>query len=617
MKILMLGDSITHGYTTGGGVTPYTLASTIASETGNDVINGGINGTEVFAGDDSFTTEVEQHNFADYDMVMIMYGSNDIGREGETIDDFKRGYQQGIDKILSDNPKIDLRLITMIPDYRHDNGNEDWKNKLGLSQRMVNDAVKEIAQKNGGKVFDWRANGIITSADQLLPDHLHPTDATYQAMGKALANWIKDDSPQPQPSDNTDILSAIYQYKYLYFGFDPAGENSSNLWKATPALCGSNDAIDWTLIAEFPQLGNLRDGNIAKYNDYYWITGTTGLYRTKDFQTFKSFDVSFLQRDGYTDIWAPEFFTDYSDNWHLVWGAVSDSRHVYVADFDPETGEVTNSWQMVNEDHGIDPHIWKMNGKYYLSIDAYWLYEADSYMGPYTLIKNNIEHSDENGKTIWYEAGETLVDGDTIYFYCDHITGSVSGVADSGQMVVQTANIHDLSKWTGPQNVTSSINMRHGSFLKVESGSDATITQVSLTHIDKPFDLGINTKHNYEQCLSAINTIYNRFGKLLGDDVGAKPDHLQLRSSGLDRNAWLYIVHVFDQLELEINKAVGVFRSNGFANIRTRQDFDYIELVRPLNLMIDTSYQTTLNNNWDQVQTTLNDLLAVLTKFHV
>ena len=184
-------------------------------------------------------------------------------------------------------------------------------------------------------------------------------------------------------------------------------------------------------------------------------------------------------------------------------------------------------------------------------------------------------------------------------------------------MVVQTYNINDLSKWTGPQNVTSSINMRHGSFLKVESGSDATVTKVNLAHIDKPFDLGSNTKHNYEQCLSAINTIYTRFGNLLGDDVGAKPDHLQLRSSGLDRNAWLYIIHVFDQLELEINKAVGVFRSNGFANIRTRQDFDYIELVRPLNLMIDTSYQTTLNNNWDQVQTTLNDLLAVLTKFHV
>ena len=96
----------------------------------------------------------------------------------------------------------------------------------------------------------------------------------------------------------TDVIKQISQYKYIYFGFDPAGENSSNPWKATPVLSGSNDAINWNVIAEFPQLGNLRDGNIAKYNDYYWITGTTGLYRTKDFQTFKSFDVSFLQRDG-------------------------------------------------------------------------------------------------------------------------------------------------------------------------------------------------------------------------------------------------------------------------------------------------------------------------------
>lgn len=619
MKILMLGDSITHGYTTGGGVTPYTLASTIASETGNDVINGGINGTEVFAGDDSFTTEVEQHNFADYDMVMIMYGSNDIGREGETIDDFKRGYQQGIYKILSDNPKIDLRLITMIPDYRHDNGNEDWKNKLGLSQRMVNDAVKEIAQKNGGKVFDWRANGIITSADQLLPDHLHPTDATYQAMGKALANWIKDDSPQPQPSDDTDILSAIYEYKYLYFGFDPAGESKDNPWKATPVLCGSDDGINWTVIDHLPQLGNLRDGSIAIYKDWYYLIGTSWGYRTKNFKDFEELDTSFLKRDGFHDIWAPEFFTDLQGNWHIVWCANNGKRHVYVCDFDPETGTASNTWQQVDEDGGIDPHIWTHNGKYFLSIDGYWLYQSDSYLGPFELIKTDMVHEGEN-KTHWYEAGETLQIDNTLYFYMDHIDGSVPGVDDSGVMEVQTANIDDPTHWSGPQQVSCSINMRHGSFIKVNQqvnpSPEPTVSSLSLDQLsDDPFTLKKNVTQNVTSTVIAINSIYKFCERLLGTDSNSVRINTAVKNNGLDRVLRNFVVRSIELIQQEINEAVALFNANDFISIKTGEPIEYLSLNIPTMLTIDSDYKDTLNDDWQRIEDKINELFAIIKQF--
>src|SRR5699024_6757570 len=130
----------------------------------------------------------------------------------------------------------------------------------------------------------------------------------------------------------------------------------------------SDDGINWTVIDHLPQLGNLRDGSIAIYKDWYYLIGTSWGYRTKNFKDFEELDTSFLKRDGFHDIWAPEFFTDLQGNWHIVWCANNGKRHVYVCDFDPETGTASNTWQQVDEDGGIDPHIWTHNGKYFLSI---------------------------------------------------------------------------------------------------------------------------------------------------------------------------------------------------------------------------------------------------------
>lgn len=343
MKVIMLGDSITKGYKP-DGYTPYTLARTIASKTGYDVLNAGYNGAQVVAGKGAFTTVVNQYNFADYDMVIIMYGTNDFGWQDEKIDTFKKGYQEALNKIKRDSSTIKIKLVTPIHEFAFASGDLDFRNNHGVSQNMISNAIDEIAKRNHVDLFDWRKHAVVTDASQLYSDGTHPKDETYKAMGEALANWI------------------------------------------------------------------------------------------------------------------------------------------------------------------------------------------------------------------------------------------ISGDSDVAQ---------------------------------------ATVTNVDFDKVNRYEQVGPVTQDNYEQAMDALSTIFSHFSTLIGDSFKFDPTLLNYPDTGFDRAMWLYIVRSFDDIQQYVNKAIGIFRSNGFANMRTHKEFDYLELTRPTMLLIDQTYQTTLNDNWDKIQTALNDLLIVLKKFHI
>ena len=345
MNIIMLGDSITKGYKP-DGYTPYTLAKTIASKTGATVLNAGYNGARVSVGDGSFDTIVNEYNFGLFDMVIIMYGTNDFGWQDETIDQFRTGYQQALDKIRNDSSTIKIKLVTPIHEFAFANGDLNFKNNHGVSQNMISDAVVELAQKNHVDVFDWRQHNVVTDKSQLYPDGTHPRDETYKAMGEVLADWI-------------------------------GGNNSSN---------------------------------------------------------------------------------------------------------DQPASEITS---------------------------------------------------------------------------------------------------------------------------------------VVLSHVDSPFTIKDNVTTNYQKCLDVLKTIYQKVSRLIGDEYTFNPIALKLNDDIFNRTMWLYIVHVFDQLKMYTNEAIGVFRSNGFANFRTGKDFEDVNITRPTSLLINKDYQSVLNHNWDELQTALNDLLAVLKRFHM
>lgn len=343
MNVIMLGDSITRGYTPDGD-TPYPLSKTIADKTGYTVFNAGVDGAQVSVGNGSFDTVVNRYNFGIYDMVIIMYGTNDFGWQDETIDAFKSGYQQALNKIKSDSSSIKIKLLTPIHEFAFDNGNLDFKNNHGVSQNMISDAIMELAKTNGADLFDWRQHDVVTDKSQLFSDGTHPTDATYKAMGEALADWL--------------LQGSTNQHKSIVL-----------------------------------------EVNLDKINEYDQIAATS--------------------------------------------------------------------------------------------------------------------------------------------------------------------------------------------------------------------------KRNYQKSIDALSTIFAKISKLIGDDYQFSPDSLSLPDAGFNRDLWLYIVHSFDNIRNYVNQAIGIFRSNGFANIRTKKDFEDVKITRPISLLIDTHYQNVLNDNWAQIETALNDLLNVLKKFHM
>ncbi|WP_429971147.1 hypothetical protein ACQW5G_00485 [Fructilactobacillus sp. Tb1] len=259
------------------------------------------------------------------------------------------------------------------------------------------------------------------------------------------------------------ILEQVQQATFVYFGFDPAGEDKDNIWLATPALCISDDGINWVPIAEFPQLGNLRDGYIQQIGDDYWITGTLAIFKTNDFINFEYHSLDVLNQPNYWDIWAPEFVLDRESNqWKLIYCANHWGVNLYLADFDPQTGNVTNPYQEIDLPISvIDPDVVYLNGSYLLAGGGGHLFVSDRLNGPYREIETDLQQTGAN----WYEAAELLVVDDKILFYQDKITGKVPDINDSGDMVYATASVDDLTNWTKNKLVKCAINMRHGSFI--------------------------------------------------------------------------------------------------------------------------------------------------------
>lgn len=265
------------------------------------------------------------------------------------------------------------------------------------------------------------------------------------------------------------ILERVNSFDYLYFGFDPSKETAENLWYAIPCLCGSNDGVTWEFITYLNGLGNLRDGNINKINDVYYLMGTLDLYKTSNFIDFEKVNIDLLRNVDYTDIWAPELFKDLNGQYRIVYSAKkNETLGIYMADFDPISDVISNPFTklLINPNGHIDPTINVINNTYYMQLASsqrLQIFSSKSLTDIWTQVSAN--HSVEVAR--WYEAPEWLIKGDQVMMFQDRILKYIPGVDDSGFMVYQTANVSDLANWSEEKMVLCSMNMRHGSFIKV------------------------------------------------------------------------------------------------------------------------------------------------------
>ena len=277
-------------------------------------------------------------------------------------------------------------------------------------------------------------------------------------------------------------LDAIHNHRYVYFGFY-ADPTPTNVWNAVPAMAYSDNLVNWNSVAYFTdQLGSLRDINVKKIGDYYYVIGTYALYRTTNFVTFEGLD---LNLGDFNTIWAPEIFTDLAGNHHIIYCANTDADanfKLYVADLSSDGG-VSQPSQLITWNEGqqgnvrnIDPDIYIQDGVYYLSTAGNYIYKSDNYLGPYDRVKVNFAPTPqyygqlESGISHWIEGPQMFRDGNNVRLFADD--------SSNDGLVFQSAYQGDLTTWsTRQQTICPEFKMRHGCILVNEAVAPALVDE--------------------------------------------------------------------------------------------------------------------------------------------
>ncbi|WP_156166940.1 hypothetical protein [Levilactobacillus koreensis] len=134
----------------------------------------------------------------------------------------------------------------------------------------------------------------------------------------------------------------------------------------------SNDGIHWDRLAvNYPNIA-VRDPNIIKIGDRWWIIYTAGLMWTTDFQKWHQVINAGLNPNGqFQKVWAPEIYRAADGTYHVVSANSTDGMtfQLYSYGFSPQTGVITDP-QPVNVagdfPNLIDPHIVYRQGIYEL-----------------------------------------------------------------------------------------------------------------------------------------------------------------------------------------------------------------------------------------------------------
>jgi hypothetical protein len=277
-------------------------------------------------------------------------------------------------------------------------------------------------------------------------------------------------------------LDAINNHRYVYFGFY-ADPTPTNVWNAVPAMAYSDNLVDWNSVAYFTeQLGSLRDINVKKIGDYYYVIGTYALYRTTNFVTFEELD---LNLGNFDTIWAPEVFTDLTGNSHIIYCANTSSDanfKLYIADLSSD-GVVSQPAQPITWNEGqlgnvrnIDPDIYIQDGTYYLTTQGNYIYKSSNYLGPYDRMKVNFAPTPQSygilnsGISHWIEGPQMFRDGNNVRLFADD--------SSNDGLVFQSAYQGDLTTWsTRQQTICPEFKMRHGCILVNEAVAPALVDE--------------------------------------------------------------------------------------------------------------------------------------------
>lgn len=196
-RMVALGDSIYAGVSGAGGWVSgnQRIPDMIASELGWQCDNQALSGAKL-AGKDyiDFPQVVKRLNFKNYDICLLEYGVNDFDWSWESLDDLREALDEGVAKIRSDNPNIQIFYQLPTATWKHVDS-LDKEDGNGWTQ---NDMAKTLANECatlGIPYYEW-TDPIITynNTNETQGDTIHPNPATMKKIADRLAEWLANNA---------------------------------------------------------------------------------------------------------------------------------------------------------------------------------------------------------------------------------------------------------------------------------------------------------------------------------------------------------------------------------------------------------------------------------------
>ncbi|WP_395317749.1 SGNH/GDSL hydrolase family protein [Fructilactobacillus frigidiflavus] len=199
-SLIMLGDSITNGFDGHHDLEKNVSYYLKQLNPALQITNAGVNaGTIVGRSERDLTFQVDTHDFRNYQLATIFYGTNDFAHRAETLEILGSILQTNLTHIKQENPQI--KIFGILPINRFD-GSMDNYSVSGLAQYSFAELLNkltEVYHANQIPVLNWRkiAPNLLTInnyAEKLGDQRLHPNSQTYAEMATVLNQFLKENA---------------------------------------------------------------------------------------------------------------------------------------------------------------------------------------------------------------------------------------------------------------------------------------------------------------------------------------------------------------------------------------------------------------------------------------
>lgn len=281
-RMVALGDSIYAGVSGAGGWVSgnQRIPDMIASELGWQCDNQALSGAKL-AGKDyiDFPQVVKRLNFKNYDVCLLEYGVNDFDWSWESLNDLREALDEGVAKIRSDNPNIQIFYQLPTATWKHVDS-LDKEDGNGWTQNDMARTLADECSKLGVMYYEW-TDPIITynNTNETQGDTIHPNPATMVKIADRLAKWLSSTANGLIGLYISNISSIYNRIKQLQSGLNAIfmdDETQLDLTINPPQGDKLNRAVYIWTIKSISNLQQVMDSIVDMCNEYGIVDGETG-----------------------------------------------------------------------------------------------------------------------------------------------------------------------------------------------------------------------------------------------------------------------------------------------------------------------------------------------------